>query len=119
MAGFADMITQLFAQLGGTGGKQVVDMTGIQGNYDATVDLGLAEIIAMAKAAGVDIPGGAPAGTPGGAGVGGVPVASDPGGGGGTSLTDAVQSMGLKLESRKAMVDQLIVDHIEKMPTEN
>jgi uncharacterized protein (TIGR03435 family) len=46
-------------------------------------------------------------------------VASDPGGGGGTSLTDAVQSMGLKLESRKAMVDQLIVDHIEKMPTEN
>ena len=40
MTGFADMITQLFAQLGGTGGKQVVDMTGIQGNYDATVDLG-------------------------------------------------------------------------------
>src|SRR6185369_8325010 len=31
MKGFADMVTQLFAQLGGTGGKQVVDMTGIQG----------------------------------------------------------------------------------------
>ena len=31
----------------------------------------------------------------------------------------AVQSMGLKLESRKAMVDQFIVDHIEKTPTEN
>jgi uncharacterized protein (TIGR03435 family) len=30
-----------------------------------------------------------------------------------------VQSMGLRLESRKAMVDQLIVDHIEKTPTEN
>jgi uncharacterized protein (TIGR03435 family) len=27
--------------------------------------------------------------------------------------------MGLKLESRKAMVDQLIVDHVEKTPTEN
>jgi len=27
--------------------------------------------------------------------------------------------MGLKLESRKAIVDQLIVDHIEKTPTEN
>jgi uncharacterized protein (TIGR03435 family) len=119
MTGFADMITQLFTQLGGTGGKQVVDMTGIQGNYDATVDLGLAEIIAMARAAGVDIPAGGPAGTPGGAGgPGNVPVASDPGGGG-TSLADAVQSMGLKLESRKAMVDQLIVDHIEKTPTEN
>ncbi|HTC36488.1 MAG TPA: TIGR03435 family protein [Bryobacteraceae bacterium] len=119
MTGFADMITQLFAQLGGTGGKQVVDMTGIQGNYDATIDLSLAEIIAMAKAAGVDIPAGAPAGTPGGAGgPGNVPLASDPGGGG-TSLTDAVQGMGLKLESRKAMVDQLIVDHLEKTPTEN
>ena len=50
MTGFADMVTQLFAQFGGTGGRQVVDMTGIQGNYDATVDLGLAEIIAMARA---------------------------------------------------------------------
>jgi uncharacterized protein (TIGR03435 family) len=120
MTGFADMITQLFSQLGGTGGKQVVDMTGIQGNYDATIDLSLADIIAMARAAGVDIPAGGPAVTPGGAGGGGnVPVASDPGGGGGTSLADAVQSMGLKLESRKATVDQLIVDHIEKTPTEN
>jgi uncharacterized protein (TIGR03435 family) len=116
MTGFADMVTQLFSQLGGTGGRQVVDMTGIKGNYDATVDLGLAEIIAMARAAGGDIP----AGGPGGPGVqGNAPaVASDPSGGG-TSLTDAVQSMGLKLESRKATVDQLIVDHLEKTPTEN
>jgi uncharacterized protein (TIGR03435 family) len=30
-----------------------------------------------------------------------------------------VQSMGLKLESREAMVEQVIVDHLEKMPTEN
>ena len=117
MAGFADMITQLFAQLGGTAGKQVVDMTAIQGNYDATVELSLAEIIAMARAAGADIPVGAPAGA-GAGGGGNLPVASDPGGEG-TSLTDAVQSMGLKLESRKATVDQLIVDHIEKTPTEN
>ena len=113
MTGFADMVTQLFAQLGGTGGKQVVDMTGIQGNYDATVDLGLAEIIAMARAAGADIPAGA-----GGAGGNNPAVASDPSGGG-SSLADAVQSMGLKLESRKATVDQFIVDHIEKTPTEN
>jgi uncharacterized protein (TIGR03435 family) len=122
MHGFADMVTQLFAQLGGTGGRQVVDMTGIEGNYDATVDLGLAEIVAMARAAGADIPAGGPAGTPGGpagAGRANAPaVASDPSGGG-TSLADAVQSMGLKLESRKATVDQLIVDHIEKTPTEN
>jgi uncharacterized protein (TIGR03435 family) len=115
MGGFADMVTQLFQQLGGTGGRQVVDMTGIQGNYDASVELSLAEIIAMARAAGADIPVGAPGG---GGGTGNVPAAPDPGGGG-ASLTDAVQSMGLKLESRKAVVDQLIVDHIEKTPTEN
>jgi uncharacterized protein (TIGR03435 family) len=115
MAGFADMITQLFEQVGGTGGRQVVDMTGIKGNYDATIDLSLMEIIAMARAAGADIPVGAPGGA---GGRGNAPVASDPGVGG-ASLTDAVQSMGLKLESRKAMVDQLIVDHIEKAPTEN
>jgi uncharacterized protein (TIGR03435 family) len=116
MTGFADMVTQLFAQLGGAGGRQVVDMTGIQGNYDATVDLGLAEIITMARAAGADIPVGAPNG-PGGPGNNPA-VASDPGGGG-TSLSDAVQSMGLKLESRKATVDQLVVDYIEKTPAEN
>lgn len=115
MTGFADMITQLFQQLGGTSGKQVVDMTGIKGNYDASVDLSLMEILAMARAAGADIP----VGAPGGAGDGGnAAVASDPSGGG-TSLTSAVQSMGLKLESRKATVDQLIVDHVEKTPTEN
>ena len=112
MTGFADMITQLFAQIGGTAGRQVVDMTGIKGNYDAKVELSLVELIAMARAAGADIPVGA-------GGRGNNPaVASDPGVGG-TSLADAVQSMGLKLESRKAMVDQLIVDHIEKTPTEN
>lgn len=115
MTGFADLITQLFAQLGGTGGKQIMDMTGIKGNYDATVELSLMDVLAMAKAAGADIP------TPaaGGAAAGGnVPVAADPAGGG-SSLADAVQSMGLKLESRKATVDQLIVDHLEKTPTEN
>src|SRR6185503_17397545 len=78
MTGFADMITQLFAQIGGTGGRQVVDMTGIKGNYDASIDLSLMELIAMARAAGADIPAGAPGGT-GGRG-GNVPVASDPGG---------------------------------------
>lgn len=116
MSGFADMITQLFTQLGGTGGRQVVDMTGIQGNYDATVELSLAELIAMARAAGADIPAGVPGG-PGGQGNAPA-VASDPSGGG-SSLADAVQSMGLKLDSRKAVVDQFIVDHIEKTPTEN
>jgi uncharacterized protein (TIGR03435 family) len=116
MSGFADIVAQLFTQLGGgaTGGRQVVDMTGIKGNYDASIDLSLMEIIAMARAMGANIP----TGPLGGAAGPGNAVASDPGGGG-ASLTDALNSMGLKLESRKAVVDQLIVDHIEKAPTEN
>lgn len=113
MGGLADMLTQLFTQLGGaTGGRQVVDMTGVQGNYDATVEISIADLLAIAKAAGADIPN-----LPNGPGGGPTGVASDPGGG--TSLTEAVRSMGLKIESRKATVDQFVVDHIEKTPTEN
>jgi uncharacterized protein (TIGR03435 family) len=117
MPGFADMMTQLMTQLGGgASSKQIVDMTGIEGNYDASVEISLAEIIALARAAGANL--NIPAGAPGGAPVGNVPTASDPGTSG-MSVTDAVQSMGLKLENRKATVDQFIVDHIEKTPTEN
>jgi uncharacterized protein (TIGR03435 family) len=117
MEGFADMTTQLLTQLGGgTGGKQVVDMTDIKGNYDASLEISLAELIAMARASGMDVPVGA--GGRGGAASGGPAVASDPGGGG-SSLADAVQSMGLRLESRKAVIDHLVVDRLEKTPTEN
>lgn len=113
MTGFAEMMTQLMTQLGGgVAARQIMDMTGIQGNYDASLEISLAEIIALAKSAGMDIPVQAQ-GAPGN----GPATASDPGAG--TSITDAVQSMGLKLESRKATVDQFIIDHIEKTPTEN
>jgi len=38
----------------------------------------------------------------------------------GISLTDAVaDQLGLKLEHRKAPIDILVVDHVEKLPTEN
>lgn len=115
MGGFADMMTQLMTQLnGGAPVRQIVDMTGIQGNYDASLEISLAQIIALARAAGMDIPAGAPGAA---AAPGNIPTASDPSGG--SSVNDAVESMGLKLESRKAVVDQLVVDHIEKTPTEN
>ena len=42
----------------------------------------------------------------------------DPGGGG-VTVSDAVEKLGLKLESRKASVEQLVVDSAEKTPTEN
>jgi uncharacterized protein (TIGR03435 family) len=35
------------------------------------------------------------------------------------SMYDAVQRYGLKLDARKAPMEVLIIDHIEKTPTEN
>jgi uncharacterized protein (TIGR03435 family) len=38
----------------------------------------------------------------------------------GPNIFEALQAqLGLKLESKKTMVDTLVVDHIEKTPTEN
>jgi uncharacterized protein (TIGR03435 family) len=116
MSGFADMLTQ-FSKLGGGAGRQVVDMTGLKGYYEIAIDFAMADLLQMARAAGMDIPAGA-GGPGGGAGAGPAEAASDPSGAT-SSLTTAVQSMGLKLEGRKAMVEQLIVDHVEKTPTEN
>jgi uncharacterized protein (TIGR03435 family) len=116
----ADLLTQLMAQLGGqmsgqmsgadAGSRQVMDMTGLKGNYEVAMDFSMADMIAQARAQ-------AGAGG-GGAGGGSSAVASDPGGGGQT-VSGAIEKLGLKLESRKASVEQLIVDHAEKTPTEN
>jgi uncharacterized protein (TIGR03435 family) len=113
MAGFADMLTQ-FAVLGGGGVSQVVDMTELKGNYQVALDFTLADLMNMVRAAGVALPGAA-----GGGAQSNSPAdaASEPGGT--SSLNKAVQALGLKLEQRKAMVEQLIVDHAEKTPTEN
>lgn len=44
----------------------------------------------------------------------------DPGADPGTALMSRqVQALGLKLESRKAVVEQLVIDHVEKTPTAN
>jgi uncharacterized protein (TIGR03435 family) len=116
MGGLADMITQIFTQFGGTAGRQVVDQTGVKGNYEASLDISMADMIAMARNAGMDVSGGQ--GGQGGAAPPAAAVASDPSSSGAT-LTEGVQALGLKLESRKAVIDQLIVDHLEKTPTEN
>jgi uncharacterized protein (TIGR03435 family) len=46
-------------------------------------------------------------------------IAADPGGDGAASIFDSPEKMGLKLDARKAAVEQVVVLHIEKMPTEN
>jgi uncharacterized protein (TIGR03435 family) len=80
--------------------RPVVDMTGIEGQYDFN--------LTFAPETTANLPGG-PAPLPGAA------TAADPA----PSVFDAVQRYGLRLEARKAPLEILIVTHAEKMPTEN
>jgi len=122
--GFIDMLNQVM-QIGGSGGRQVVDRTNLKGHYEVALQLSLADIIAAMRRSGIDMPnggqgGGAGGGAPGAAmGGGGAAEASDPGGGGGSTITSSVEKLGLKLESSRAPAQQLIVDHVDKTPTEN
>jgi uncharacterized protein (TIGR03435 family) len=104
MAGFAAMLTQLSQ----AGGRPVVDMTGLKGNYQVALDFSLADLMAMARSvvpnlAGAAAPPGEPAAT-----------ASEPGGT--ASIFAAVKALGLRLEQRKAPIEQLVIDHVEKTP---
>jgi uncharacterized protein (TIGR03435 family) len=95
-------------------GKPVIDRTELKGIYDFTLDY------APDSVEGPMMMGGLPAPPPpGGGGEGGRgPVASEP-----SSNLDIYaalqQELGLKLESRKLPLDNVIIDHIEKVPTEN
>jgi uncharacterized protein (TIGR03435 family) len=56
---------------------------------------------------------------PPGSGMGGgVPMAMSPEDGAMTVFA-AIQQLGLKLEQKKGPVDVVVIDHIEKVPTEN
>jgi uncharacterized protein (TIGR03435 family) len=118
MAGFADMLTK-FLQMGGGGGRQVVDMTDLKGNYQVALDLSLAELMAMAREsareAGISLP--MPPAGGGGQDVSPAAAASEPSGG--SSVFASVQKLGLKLEKRTAPVEQLVIDNVEKTPTED
>jgi uncharacterized protein (TIGR03435 family) len=107
MSSFAETLTQLTATMG-NGNATIVDMTDLKGNYVVAVDFSIADLVKMAQAVGVAIPQGPQAG----AGI----SAPDPGS---SSVFDAVRALGLKLESRKAPQQLLIVDSVEKTPTAN
>ena len=93
----------------------VVDMTGLTGKYDFTLDF-LPEALA-----GLGLPmGGLASPPPPGEAGGGMPAASTPDGQSSPSLFSALQEqLGLKLEQRKGPVDLLVIDHLEKTPIEN
>ena len=86
------------------------DLTGLTGSYAVAISFSLEDLTGAARSKWIDDP--PPAGVAGPA-----DAASNPGGG--LSLIKAVQSMGLNLAQRKITVEQLVIDHAEKTPTEN
>jgi uncharacterized protein (TIGR03435 family) len=88
--------------------RPVVDLTGLTGSYDFDLDFTpedyQAMLIRSAIAAGVNLP----------------PEALRAfSGSSGDSMLNALDRLGLKLETRKAPLPVLVIDHIEKVPTEN
>jgi uncharacterized protein (TIGR03435 family) len=91
---------RLAGQLSGQLGKPVADMTGLKGKYD----IGLYWSAEQMRA-------GAP-------GLG--PSSAAPEFDSGPTLERAIQDqLGLRLEAKKGSVDFLVVDHMEKLPTDN
>ena len=77
-------------------GAPLTDATGLTGRYDYTIFWSMAATTAARR---------------------GSPAIDDSDG---PSIFDAVQDqLGLKIEKRKGPVQMLVVDHVEKKPTEN
>ena len=91
-------------------GKPVIDETGLKGIYDLTLDF------APESAEGPMMMGPPPGG--GGGGEVRMPSASDTGSGA-TIYSAVQQQLGLKLEAKKLPLDHVVIDRIEKIPTEN
>jgi len=104
--GKAQPISQLTATIGNVLNRPVVDKTGLTGKYDYTIDYALDQAF---------LPPPPPPGN--GTGSGAPPVStSEPA----PDITAAVQQqLGLRLVPSKAMIDVVIVDKAEKVPTAN
>jgi uncharacterized protein (TIGR03435 family) len=87
--------------------KPVVDMTGLTGNYDFTLEISPEDSRVMQIRAalrhGVSLPA----------------EAARLADGSTESLYSAIEATGLKLDSRKAPQDVMVIDHADKTPTEN
>jgi uncharacterized protein (TIGR03435 family) len=113
MSDFADLLTQFMD-------RQVVDMTELKSSYQVALELPMEELLNLAKRMMPEIAamagaGGAPGATTPSSGLAGI-TASDPSGG---AMFQAVQQLGLKLDPRKMPTETLVIDHVEKEPTEN
>jgi uncharacterized protein (TIGR03435 family) len=85
--------------------RPVVDASDLKGRYDMNIDLSLEDAMRLGRAAGMMMPS-----RPSESG------AADPGT---SSVFNAIEVYGLKLDARKAPIELLMIDHVEKTPTEN
>jgi uncharacterized protein (TIGR03435 family) len=88
--------------------RPVVDQTGLTGRYDLELDASRDEMLNAARSAGMMVDGGGRRGPDG--------AVAEPGG---DSVFSSVQKVGLKLEPRRLPLTFLVVDHLDKTPTEN
>lgn len=108
-------VSELADLLTGLVDKPVVDMTDLTGMYKVNIDLPMDDLLLIAQRnaaqLGLTLPTlpQAPGATP-------ADLASTPGG---AAIFQAVEKMGLKLDARKAPVDIIVVDHLEKTATDN
>jgi uncharacterized protein (TIGR03435 family) len=91
--------------------RPVVDMTELKGEYQVALELSMADLMSAARAAG--LPGGP---LPSAGAASAADAASEPSAG---SVFAAVQKLGLRMEPRKAPLETIVIDHLEKTPTEN
>lgn len=88
--------------------RPVVDLTELKGNYDFTLQFAPEDFLAMmmrsAVAAGVTLPPEA---------MKLIDAAN------GDSLFTAIETLGLKLDRRKEPIEVLVIDHMEKTPSDN
>jgi uncharacterized protein (TIGR03435 family) len=99
MADLAHLLTQT-----DLGDHPVVDMTGLTGNYDIALDVP----VSPSDQAGIS--------DSGQQGSSPALVAPDPGTGG---ILRTLKSLGLELKKTKASLDYIVVDHIDKQPSQN
>jgi len=115
MASNGQTMAQLAEMLSNQLSRPVTDMTELKGKYDYTLDFAPddGQMGAMMKGMPMPMP-------QGGEGGGGGGPAAAPDGSSGPTIFSAVQEqLGLKLEARKGQVDMLVIDTVEKVPTEN
>jgi uncharacterized protein (TIGR03435 family) len=92
--------------------RPVLDMTGLKGTYD--IDISWMPDENERRMGGLmGLPPPPPGGDSGGRGP---ENAADPAG---ASIFSALDQLGLKLDPRKSEAEILVIDHVERVPTEN